>query len=75
MIKGYINTYKQLELLNKAKIDEQIQLYAIGSKMYDKNKLRQAMLNYKAAINLPLLMSHYSAKWAKESQQLQTAVK
>lgn len=75
MIPGYIDTYKQLEMLNKAKIDEQIELFAIGSPLYDKNKLKQYMLAYRGAKRLPELMGQYSAKWAKKSQQLQTAVK
>lgn len=74
-MKGYINTYKQLELKNKADIDVQVELFAIGSPLYDKEKLKKAMLLYRASKNLPMLMGQYSAKWAKESQQLQTAVK
>lgn len=75
MIKGYINTYKQLELKNKADIDTQVELFSIGSPLYDKEKLKKSMLLYRASKNLPLLMAKYSAKWAQESQLKQTAVK
>jgi hypothetical protein len=67
--------YKELELLNKKLIMQQVELFEIGSKLYDKNKLRQAMLNLRAARNLPMMMAHYSAKWTKEAQLKLTAVK
>jgi len=67
--------YKELELLNKKLIMQQVELYEIGSKLYDKNKLRQAMLNLRAARNLPMMIAHYSAKWALEAKSKQTAVK
>lgn len=66
MIKGYISTYKQLELYNKHLVDQQVELYSISSPLYDKNKLRQAMQTYKLAKELPGLVSKYTAKWASQ---------
>jgi len=60
--------YKELELLNKKLIMQQIELFEIGSPLYNKNKLRQAMLNLRAARNLPMMIAHYSAKWAAEAK-------
>ena len=71
MIPGYIDTYKQLELSFKYKIDEQINLYAIGSPLYNKEVLKRQMINYKAACNLKNLISQYNLK----QQSLKTAVK
>ena len=70
-----ITMYKELELLNKKLIMQQVELFEINSPLYNKNKLRQAMLNLRAARNLPMMIAHYSAKWAKEAQSKQTAVK
>lgn len=58
--------YQELELLNKKKIAQQVDLFAIGSPLYDRNELRKAMLTLRASKNLPLLMAKYSAKWALE---------
>lgn len=71
MIQGYIDTYKQLELKCKYEIDQQIELYAIGSPNYDKNKLREKIVTYRAAKNLKGLISAYNLK----QQQIQAIQK
>jgi len=70
-----VTMYRELELLNKKLIMQQVELFEIGSPLYDKNKLRQAMLNLRAARNLPMMIAHYSAKWAAEAKSKQSAVK
>jgi hypothetical protein len=70
-----ITMYRELQLLNKKLVQQQVDLYAIGSPLYDKNKLRQAMLTYKASINLPTLMRQYNAKWAAERENKLSPVK
>jgi hypothetical protein len=70
MIKGYISTYKQLELLTKFEVEKQIELYASGSKHYDKNVLRKSMMVYKAAKALPQMMREFNARcYAKKLSQ------
>jgi hypothetical protein len=70
-----ITMYRELQLLNKKLVQQQVDLYSIGSPLYDKNKLRQAMLTYKAAINLPTIMRQYNLKWAAERQNAIPPVK
>jgi len=71
----YVTMYRELELLNKKLIMQQVELFEIGSKLYDKNTLRQAMLNLRAAREMPMLIAKYSAKWALEAKMKQSAVK
>jgi hypothetical protein len=62
MIPGYIGTYKQIEYLAKKDIDMQIELFAVSSNLYDKNKLRKAIQVYKAAKELKYLVSAYNIR-------------
>lgn len=70
-----ITMYRELQLLNKKIVQQQVDLFAIGSPLYDKNKLRDAMLTYKASIALPIKMAEYNAKWAAEREKNLSAVK
>lgn len=74
MIPGYIDSYKQIELNAKSKVDEQVHLYATCSPYYSKDKLRQNMQVYRMAINLKSMISAYNLKQQQQSVQ-NTAVK
>lgn len=71
MIPGYIDSYKQIELKCKYELDQVIDLYTKGSPLYDKNKLRDKLVLYKAAKNLKGMISAYNLK----QQQIQALQK
>jgi len=70
MIPGYIDTYKQIEYSAKKDIDLQIELFAIGSNLYDKNKLRKSIQVYKAAKGLKQLVSQYNLRQQIASKKI-----
>jgi len=75
MIPGYIDTYKQLELKCKHEVDQQIELYSLGSPLYDKNKFRTTLVVYKAAKNLKSMISDYNLRQQQIRELQKTPVK
>lgn len=75
MIPGYIDTYRQLEIVYEKKILQQAKNYATHSEHYSKEKLSEAMQMLRAAKGLKMKMIYYNLKWAAERKAQQKSVK
>ena len=71
MIPGYIDTYRQWEIVYEKKILEQARNYATHSKFYSKEKLSEAMQMLRAAKGLKMKMIECNLKWAAERKAQQ----
>jgi hypothetical protein len=71
MIPGYIDTYRQLEIVYEKKILQQAKNYATHSEHYSKEKLSEAMQMLRAAKNLKMKMIECNLKWAAERKAKQ----
>ena len=74
MIQGYIDTYRQLEIVYEKKILQQATNYATHSKFYSKEELKKAMIMLKAAKGLKMKMIEFNLKWAAERKLKQESV-
>jgi len=69
MIKGYIDTYKQIELIFEHKVNQQINNFATHSPHYSKDALKHNMLMLRYAKGLKAKMIEANTRWAAEREQ------